>query len=48
MLYYVDLVLRVGRLLGTFRALIIQTNDLLDYMNLTDALVEDLGTGHEF
>jgi len=48
MYYYIDLVLRVGRLLGTIRSLIVQTNDLIDYVSLMENATEDLDAGHEF
>lgn len=46
--YEIDVILRIGRLLGTVRSLIIQTKDLLDYIgyNATDLIEEDFG--HEF
>jgi len=48
MYYYVDLVLRIGRLLGTIRSLIVQTVDLIDYVGLNDNITIDLDSGHEF
>ena len=46
--YEIDVILRIGRLLGTVRSLIIQSKDLLDFLgyNATDLLDEDIG--HEF
>lgn len=32
--YYLDLVLRVGRLMGTIRSLIVQTEQLIDFVDL--------------
>lgn len=45
--YYLDLVLRVGRLLGTLRALINQSEDLIDFIKVSDDIVHELDTGQE-
>lgn len=47
-MFYIDLVLRVGRLLGTVRSLVVQTIDLLDYIGINDTVASLSDDGHEF
>jgi len=47
-MYYIDLILRVGRLLGTFRSLVVQSKDLLDYLGYNESIASLLDDGHEF
>lgn len=44
---YIDLVLRVGRLLGTIRSLIVQTEQLLDRIENMTGVAELVDDGLE-